>query len=176
MKSNNEFWGERTSKCSTWKVRECSLLYLPTLTNVLFPFQVPLPIRQSHPAVSDSISQLQPAPSPAPKPAPCSFSCSQHVPYPAPQRVPCSFSCSQPAPHFFPAPTPWSTSLKKLNWAIGQFFTAFTLVPILKRQLMNMKLMYHWGSQTPCPNIAFCNKLNLNKHFLFKILGRNAKY
>ena len=37
--------------------------------------------------------------------------------------------------------------------------------PILKRQLTNMRLMYLWDSQTPCPNIAFLNKLNLNEHF-----------
>ena len=25
--------------------------------------------------------------------------------------------------------------------------------------------MYLWGSHTPCPNIAFSNKLDLNEHF-----------
>ncbi len=31
---------------------------------------------------------------------------------------------------------------------------------------------YFWGSQTPSPNIAFFNKLNLSEHFLEALSGR----
>ena len=73
---------------------------------------------------------------------------------------------------FLPPDIKWNIPGKKCPLKFSLLKKAKTLGysknswgPMLKRQWTDLIWKYFWGSQTPSPNIAFFNKLNLSEHF-----------